>query len=72
MVFIVIFGHGEVEVIGFDAAGEAGVAAFPIEGVVGEEDDLVTVLRDSPPEESRARVAKAALVCPKGAIRIVD
>ena len=34
----VVFGDGEVEIIALDAAGEAGVAAFPVEGVVGEDE----------------------------------
>jgi hypothetical protein len=40
-VVLVIVGGGEVQVVRFDAAGEAGVAAFPVEGVVGEDESLV-------------------------------
>jgi ferredoxin len=36
-----------------------------------DEDDVATVLEQSPGEEQRKHVAKAALLCPKGAIRIV-
>src|SRR5712691_1458955 len=40
MVVVVLRG-GQVEVVALDAAGEAGVAAFPVEGVVGEDEGLV-------------------------------
>jgi hypothetical protein len=40
-VVLFVFGDGQVEVVGFDTAGEARVAPFPAEGVVGEEEGLV-------------------------------
>jgi len=34
-VVVIVFGNGAGEIVGSDAAGEAGGAAFPVEGVVG-------------------------------------
>jgi hypothetical protein len=39
-VVVVVVRGGEVEVVALDAAGETGVAAFPVEGVVGEDEGL--------------------------------
>ena len=36
-----------------------------------DEDEVVTLLDRNPVEEQRKQVAKAALLCPKGAIKIV-
>jgi len=37
-----------------------------------EEDDTLTVLLESPPEELRGKVEQATLLCPRQAISLVD
>jgi ferredoxin len=39
---------------------------------LNDDDDMVTVLVDEPDESLREKLNRAALVCPKAAIRIED
>lgn len=48
------------------------VDACPEVFALGDEDDLVTVLTDEPPEELRSKVDRAVQVCPKAAIVVED
>jgi ferredoxin len=61
-------------IVDFDACAAHGdcVVAAPEVFDLGDDDDIVTLLQEEPPEELRTQVQAAADACPMAAIRIED